>query len=131
MLMLINGGEVEGIRLLSPASVNALLHEEWRHAKGQENGNNDRGLFNAWGLGVQKFLDLIEIAFSRRRAGRCVSKSKIRLQHLHGLSCNGDKPPESHSHRLHTLRDQAAGSPRRIACTAARSSSGGKPHPAS
>ncbi len=58
MLMLINGGEVEGIRLLSPASVNAMLHEEWRHAKGQENGNNDRGLFNAWGLGVQKFLDL-------------------------------------------------------------------------
>ena len=58
MLMLINGGELEGVRLLSPASVNAMLQEEWRHAKGMENGNNYRGLFNAWGLGLQKFLDL-------------------------------------------------------------------------
>lgn len=58
MLLLINGGEVDGIRLLSQDSVAAMLHEEWRHDENKQNGDNYKGLFNAWGLGVQRFLDL-------------------------------------------------------------------------
>lgn len=58
MLMLLNGGEVDGIRLLSQTSVAAMLHEEWRHDESKINGDNYKGLFNAWGLGVQRFLDL-------------------------------------------------------------------------
>ncbi|MDD5335201.1 MAG: MFS transporter [Rhodoferax sp.] len=58
MLLLINGGEVDGVRLLSQDSIAAMLHEEWRHDENKQNGDNYKGLFNAWGLGVQRFLDL-------------------------------------------------------------------------
>jgi CubicO group peptidase (beta-lactamase class C family) len=58
MLALINGGELDGVRLLEQASVQQMLHEEWRHDSGKANGDNYKGLFNAWGLGAQKFLDL-------------------------------------------------------------------------
>ncbi|MEI7537659.1 MAG: serine hydrolase, partial [Comamonadaceae bacterium] len=58
MLLLINGGELDGVRLLSTASVQAMLSETWRHDEKTGNGDNYKGLFNAWGLGVQKFLDL-------------------------------------------------------------------------
>ncbi len=58
MLLLLNGGELDGVRLLQPTSVQQMLHEEWRHDAGKSNGDSYKGLFNAWGLGVQKFLDL-------------------------------------------------------------------------
>ena len=57
MVLMINGGEVDGIRLLSTASVQAMLSETWCHDAKTQNGDNYKGLFNAWGLGVQKFLD--------------------------------------------------------------------------
>ncbi len=58
MLMFLNGGQVDGVRLLESASVQQMLSQEWRHDAGKGNGDNYKGLFNAWGLGVQKFLDL-------------------------------------------------------------------------
>lgn len=58
MLLLINGGELDGVRLLSTASVQTMLSETWRYDENARNGDNYKGLFNAWGLGVQKFLDL-------------------------------------------------------------------------
>jgi CubicO group peptidase (beta-lactamase class C family) len=58
MLMLLNGGELDGVRLLKQTSVQQMLQEEWRHDEDKKNGDNYRGLFNAWGLGVQKYLDL-------------------------------------------------------------------------
>lgn len=58
MQMLINEGELDGRRLLKTASVRQMLQEEWRHDADRRNGDNYQGLFNAWGLGVQKFLDL-------------------------------------------------------------------------
>ena len=70
MLLLINGGEVDGIRLLSTASVQAMLSETWRHDEKTPNGDNYKGLFNAWGLGVQKFLDLSSPARGDRLVAR-------------------------------------------------------------
>ena len=58
MLLLLNGGELDGVRLLNRGSVAAMLHQEWRHDPQQNNGDNAQGLFNAWGLGVQQFLDI-------------------------------------------------------------------------
>ncbi len=57
MQLLLNGGELDGVRLLTPASVKALLQEQWHFDAARPNGDNFRGLFNAWGLGVQHFLD--------------------------------------------------------------------------
>ena len=70
MVLMINGGEVDGIRLLSTASVQAMLSETWCHDAKTQNGDNYKGLFNAWGLGVQKFLDLSSPARGDRLVAR-------------------------------------------------------------
>lgn len=57
MLMLMNGGELDGVRLLKPASVRALTVEQWRYDAATHNGDNYRGLFLSWGLGFQRFTD--------------------------------------------------------------------------
>ena len=61
MLMLMNQGRHQGKRFLQPASVVAMLQEQWRHDGAGANGNNDFGshkqLMNAWGLGNQHFLN--------------------------------------------------------------------------
>jgi CubicO group peptidase (beta-lactamase class C family) len=66
MLMLMNGGEYEGRRVLSKRAVELLLSEQWRYSKGAFDGKGNRaeddegegGLFNAWALGPQIFLDV-------------------------------------------------------------------------
>ncbi|MDX2219830.1 MAG: serine hydrolase domain-containing protein [Burkholderiales bacterium] len=70
MLMLMNGGESEGRRILAKSSVDAMLAESWRYrcdgCDGKPNGdpNGEQGFgkhalfFNAWGLGNQHFLDI-------------------------------------------------------------------------
>ena len=57
MLLLLNGGELDAVRLLSQQTVDAMLTEQWRYDKTRNNGDDDQGLFKAWALGVQKFLD--------------------------------------------------------------------------
>lgn len=58
MQMLINEGELDGRRVLSATAVRQMLQEEWRYDAGRRNGDNYQGLFNAWGLGLQRFTDL-------------------------------------------------------------------------
>ncbi|MBL8518743.1 MAG: beta-lactamase family protein [Betaproteobacteria bacterium] len=70
MLMLMNGGEHEGRKILAQASVDTMLAESWRYrcdgCDGKPNGdpNGESGFgkhlqfFNAWGLGNQHFLDI-------------------------------------------------------------------------
>ncbi|MGL4231980.1 MAG: serine hydrolase domain-containing protein [Casimicrobium sp.] len=66
MLMLMNGGVHEGKAVLSKRAVDLLLAEQWRYDKTAFGGKGNRaeddegegGLFNAWSLGPQKFLDL-------------------------------------------------------------------------
>jgi CubicO group peptidase (beta-lactamase class C family) len=57
MRLLLNGGELDGVRLLQTGTVSAMLQEQWRYDGSRRNGDNYHGLFNAWGLGVQRFLD--------------------------------------------------------------------------
>ncbi|MBV8501172.1 MAG: beta-lactamase family protein [Paucibacter sp.] len=60
MAMLLNGGRHEGQVFLQPQTVRALMSESWR-ANGLEgadaNGDTDGGIFQAWGLGMQHFID--------------------------------------------------------------------------
>ena len=60
MRMLMNGGEIEGRRVLQPATVDAMLARQWTRAAGggEPDYGSHRGRFNAWGLGNQQFLDL-------------------------------------------------------------------------
>lgn len=49
--MLLNGGTLDGSRILSPQSVEAMLHPAWRFDG--RNGDTDRGFYCAYGLAVQ------------------------------------------------------------------------------
>ncbi|KQW44883.1 serine hydrolase [Pelomonas sp. Root662] len=55
MGMLMDGGRVGGERFLSEASVRTLMTESWR-ADGR-NGDEAGGIFQAWGVGLQHFID--------------------------------------------------------------------------
>jgi CubicO group peptidase (beta-lactamase class C family) len=64
MLMLMNDGMHERLRVLSAASVREMLREQWRAdadglgTNGDVNSGGGRQLMNAWGLGNQHFLDV-------------------------------------------------------------------------
>lgn len=55
LAMLADEGRHAGRPFLRPASVRQLFAEHWRYAPG--NGDPLGGLFQAWGLGVQHFID--------------------------------------------------------------------------
>ncbi len=55
--MLAAGGRHQGRRFLQPASVQALFSEQWRYEATAPNGDPLGGLFQAWGLGLQHFID--------------------------------------------------------------------------
>lgn len=63
MRLLMNRGEVDGKPFLRPETVDAMLTEHWHFDARRRNGDaaseeGHPGLFNAWGLGNQHFLDL-------------------------------------------------------------------------
>ncbi len=66
MMMLMNGGVMNGKRILGTKSVETMLAEQWRRddrlVGGKSNGANAAGSthahMNAWGLGNQHFLDI-------------------------------------------------------------------------
>ncbi|HEX2011982.1 MAG TPA: serine hydrolase domain-containing protein [Roseateles sp.] len=57
LAMLAEGGRHEGRSFLKPASVALLCSEQWRLDADAANGDSLAGLFQAWGLGVQHFID--------------------------------------------------------------------------
>jgi hypothetical protein len=57
MRMLMNEGELDGVRLLQSGTVRAMLREQWHVAPDRRNGDDWQGMFNAWGLGLQHFID--------------------------------------------------------------------------
>lgn len=61
MLMLMNRGRVDDTRFLSEASIDAMLAPVWSYDAKTKNGNNAATAlapqYNAWGLGVQHFMD--------------------------------------------------------------------------
>ena len=50
--MLLNGGTLDGARLLSPQSVETLVSQVWRFNGG--NGNTDHGFYCSYGLATQQ-----------------------------------------------------------------------------
>jgi CubicO group peptidase (beta-lactamase class C family) len=57
MRLLMNGGTVDGVRLLRRESVQTMLTEQWRYDVAAKNGDTQEGLFQAWCLGMQRFID--------------------------------------------------------------------------
>lgn len=58
MQMLLDGGRHQGKQLLQPASLALMFGRQWQLAPDGDNGSNgdsERGLYRAWGLGNQQF----------------------------------------------------------------------------
>lgn len=70
MQMLMDGGLSRGRRFLRRSSVAQMMQVQWRSLPGGENGlttfGSARRIFNAWGLGLQHFLDLSDGASGDR-----------------------------------------------------------------
>jgi CubicO group peptidase (beta-lactamase class C family) len=58
MQMLMNEGELDGVKLLRPTSIQTLLSEHWRYDEQRKNGDNEKGIFLSWSLGFQQFTDV-------------------------------------------------------------------------
>src|SRR5205085_2460741 len=60
MRMLMDGGEIDGKRVLARSTVDAMLSRQWTRAPGtgEPDYGSHRGRFNAWGLGNQQFIDV-------------------------------------------------------------------------
>jgi CubicO group peptidase (beta-lactamase class C family) len=58
MQMLMNRGTLKGVRILSPQAVAAMLQPQWLKSPNQDNGDTLNGSLQAWGLGMQQFVDM-------------------------------------------------------------------------
>src|SRR5688572_5378032 len=60
MLMLMNRGELDGVQVFRRETIDTMLSREWTHqgSNGESTYGTRRERFNAWGLGVQHFLDV-------------------------------------------------------------------------
>lgn len=56
-LMLMNDGVIDGQVFLESQTVQLMLSNQWTYDAEQDNGDNFKGLFRSWGLGVQRFTD--------------------------------------------------------------------------
>ena len=76
MLMLMNRGYHQGRQILKPETVATMLARQWTLDAGNGNGNGDsdnfRGLYHAWGLGNQHFLDRSTVGNGRAGGDRLV-----------------------------------------------------------
>lgn len=55
MQMLLDGGRYQGKQLLQASSIALMFGRQWQLAPDGGNGNSERGLYRAWGLGNQQF----------------------------------------------------------------------------
>lgn len=55
MQMLLDGGRYRNQQLLQPASIALMFGRQWQLAPDASNGDSERGLYRAWGLGNQQF----------------------------------------------------------------------------
>lgn len=76
MLMLMNGGRHGGRQVLAPGTIATMLSRQWTAQPDGGNGNGDsdnfRGLYHAWGLGNQHFVDASSPGPGRPRGDRLV-----------------------------------------------------------
>jgi CubicO group peptidase (beta-lactamase class C family) len=57
MRMLMNGGELDGVRILKSTSVASMQQMHWTYREKPLNGDTLDGEFFSWGLGTQRFTD--------------------------------------------------------------------------
>lgn len=55
MQMLLDGGRYQGQQIVQPASIALMFGRQWQLAPAGGNGDSERGLYRAWGLGNQQF----------------------------------------------------------------------------
>jgi CubicO group peptidase (beta-lactamase class C family) len=76
MLMLMNEGRYGTTQILKPETVAAMLARQWTLSGDAKHGNGDsdnfRGLFHAWGLGNQHFMDVSTVRNGQARGDRLV-----------------------------------------------------------
>ena len=72
MLMLMNEGSFKGKPILKKQTVDLMLSTQWRYHDKPANGDNYRGLYQAWGLGNQQFLDVSRVGNSSGSGDRLV-----------------------------------------------------------
>lgn len=77
MLMLMNEGRHGATQVLRPETVKAMLSRQWTIAEGVNgsasgDGGTFHGLYQAWGLGNQHFLDASTVKDGRARGDRLV-----------------------------------------------------------
>ena len=72
MLMLMNEGSFKGKPILKKQTVDLMLSPQWRYDDKPAKGDNYRGLYQAWGLGNQQFLDVGRVGNSSGSGDRLV-----------------------------------------------------------
>ena len=74
MLMLMNNGRAAGQQILQPASIAAMFTRQWSLTGDGKTGNGDsyHGLYHAWGLGNEQFVDASATAGARASGDRLV-----------------------------------------------------------
>lgn len=55
MRLLMNGGELEGVRLIEPQTLEQMLTPQWRYNPDSPNGDTYSGQSLCWALGLQQF----------------------------------------------------------------------------
>lgn len=70
MQLLMNQGSLDGVRLLRPATVAAMLQPQWRAQSNPAQGDTLSGLFQSWALGAQVFVDASGPSSGDRLAAR-------------------------------------------------------------
>ncbi len=85
MQMLMQQGSLDGVRVLSPASVQAMMQEHWYHRPERNNGDTSDGLFQSWGLGMQRFEDFAEAGRGDRIVAQGGAKGVGHLGDAYGL----------------------------------------------
>jgi CubicO group peptidase (beta-lactamase class C family) len=79
MLMLMNEGRHANVQVLKPNTVAAMLARQWTVTGDGKagNGNTWQGLFHAWGLGNQHFLDVSSVKDGRASGDRLVEGGRF------------------------------------------------------
>jgi CubicO group peptidase (beta-lactamase class C family) len=82
MLMLMNEGHYENKQILKPDTVAAMFTRQWTLAGDGKNGSGDsdnfHGLYHAWGLGNQHFIDASTVKNGRASGDRLVERGGFR-----------------------------------------------------
>jgi CubicO group peptidase (beta-lactamase class C family) len=93
MLMLINDGQHQGKAFLSKPTIDEMLKVQWRSnelsgaaSNGDVNYEGGQALFNAWGLGVQHFMDKSAKHIGDRLVSRGGYKASGHLGDAYGLT---------------------------------------------